>query len=308
MTTVVQLSQVQKYYGNLCALGEVSLELQAGEILGLLGHNGAGKTTTMKLVLGVIAATRGEVRLFGESPLGPHADRLRRRIGYLPENVSFYSQLSGGEVVEYFARLKGVAVAEQRMILEKVGLAHAAGRRVKTYSKGMRQRLGLAQALLGQPRLLVLDEPTAGLDPIATSEFYAMLDELRKQGTTVLISSHVLPGIEKHIDRAAILGEGKLLALGSLAELSQAAKLPLIIHVRGSWENTDWCKKLDHYPASFQKINGTRVTIRTAMANKIEIMRLLLSEPQIEDIDIRHPTLDDLYAHYSSPLEQGDGP
>src|SRR5690606_26545824 len=116
--------------------------------------------------------------------------------------------------LDYFGRLKGVDRAERTALLERVGIAHAADGRVRTYSKGMRQRLGLAQAPLGHPRLLLLDEPTAGLDPTATREFYEMLDELRRQGTTVLLSSHILPGIERHIDRAAILGGGRLLAAG----------------------------------------------------------------------------------------------
>ena len=298
MNSIVKLNSVTKCYGDFTALDQVNLELKQGEILGLLGHNGAGKTTTMKLILGVISASQGEVSLFSESPTGAHADRLRRNMGYLPENVSFYPQLTGREVLRYFAQLKGVATTEPQALLERVGLQQAADKKVKTYSKGMRQRLGLAQALLGQPRLLLFDEPTAGLDPAAVLDFYNMLDELSQQGSTVLISSHVLPGIEKHIDRAAILGNGKLIACGSLAELSDEAKLPLSFSVEGNWENINWQQKLEKHQVTFTHLNGTRLELLAPRHQKLEIMRILLAE-NIENVDVEHPTLDNLYAYYS---------
>lgn len=306
MNPVVILEQTSKCYGDLFALENINLNLHEGEILGLLGHNGAGKTTTMKLILGVIAPSSGNIRLFGESPTGPHAGKLRQSVGYLPENVSFYDQLTGREVLDFFGKLKSVPRNNRSELLERVGLEHAADRRVKTYSKGMRQRLGLAQALLGKPKLLLLDEPTAGLDPAATSDFYEMLDELRKQGTTILLSSHVLPGIEKHIDRTAILGNGQLLALGSLEELSQQVQLPLTIHAQGNWPNIDWKKQLNGLGVSFQHVNGTQLELTTNTQNKLEIMRILLAESTVQDVDVKHPTLDNLYAHYCSNQAQGE--
>ncbi|SCZ68488.1 ABC transporter ATP-binding protein, partial [Thiohalomonas denitrificans] len=239
-TPAVRLQDVHKHYGSLRALDGLSLEVGAGEVLGLLGHNGAGKSTTIKLILGLIEATGGEVQVLGRSPCGQDNQKLRMMLGYLPESVRFYEQLSGREVLDYFARLKGVDRKQVGRLFEQVGLAHAADRRVKTYSKGMRQRLGLAQALLGQPKLLLLDEPTVGLDPLATREFYQRVDELRRQGTTVILCSHVLPGIEEHIDRAVILAEGKLRAAGSVAELRRQAELPLTIEVHGHWSDGAW--------------------------------------------------------------------
>lgn len=297
---LIELHGVEKKYDGVYALRGIDLNVAAGEILGLLGHNGAGKTTTMKLIMGVIRATAGTVKLFGESPIGGNADELRRTLGYLPENVSFYQQLSGREVLDYFARLKGTPLKANRELLERVGLGEAASRRVKTYSKGMRQRLGLAQALLGRPRLLILDEPTAGLDPSATAEFYTMLDEVRNQGCAVLLSSHVLPGIEHHVDRVAILGQGRLLDSGSVSELSARAELPLTIHVSGTWAQFDWRERLSAHAVEFKHLNGHRLELSSRAESKIPLMRLLLNEPSVSDIEVIQPSLAELYAYYNS--------
>src|SRR5690606_17723098 len=189
--TAIEMHSVRHGYGSTTVLHDLSLTVGAGEVLGLFGHNGAGKTTTMKLILGVLRPDAGEVRVLGV-PAGEA--RARRELGHLPENGSFYPQLSGRETLAYFARLKGVPVSGIAALLDQVGLTDAADRRVRTYSKGMRQRLGLAQALLGEPRLLLLDEPTVGLDPIATADLYALIDDLRRRGTTVVLCSHVLAG------------------------------------------------------------------------------------------------------------------
>ncbi|WP_312359874.1 ABC transporter ATP-binding protein, partial [Stutzerimonas balearica] len=172
----VEIQGVSQRYGSMTVLHDLHLSLGEGEVLGLFGHNGAGKTTSMKLILGLLAPSVGEVRVLGRAPADP---QVRRQLGYLPENVTFYPQLSGRETLRHFSRLKGAALGQVDELLEQVGLIHAADRRVKTYSKGMRQRLGLAQALLGEPRLLLLDEPTVGLDPIATGDLYRLIDTLR---------------------------------------------------------------------------------------------------------------------------------
>jgi len=299
MKTVVKLAHVQKYFGQFCALDNISFNLNQGEILGLLGHNGAGKTTCMKLILGVIGATSGTIRLFGESPIGSHSKVLRQRIGFLPEHVSFYNQLSAQEVIDYFAKLKSVNIKYTSELIERVGLSHAANRRIKTYSKGMRQRLGLAQALLGKPELLLLDEPTAGLDPVATSDFYESMDTLRKQGTTIILSSHALQGIEKHIDRTLILGNGKLLASGSVTELSEQAQLPLTIYVDGEWSNINWQQQLKHHEVKFSHLNNTRLELSLPLHKKMDVMRVLLAEPAVKNFEVATPSLENLYNYYN---------
>lgn len=311
MTAVIDFHDVTKRHGDLVRLDALDLSVSEGEVLALLGHNGAGKTTTMHLILGLISPTSGKVSVLGGAPDGSHAETLRRRLGYLPENVSFYEQLSGREVLDYLARLKRVDRRQVGELLERVGLGEAARRRVKTYSKGMRQRLGLAQALLGEPRLLLLDEPTTGLDPAATRDFYETVRDLRDRGCTVLLSSHVLPGVEPYIDRALILGAGRRLALGSLEALRREAALPLTIRARGRLARDDWQKGWQDPRIEARFLNGHEVALSVPADAKLAVLRRLTGSPDIEDIELQPPTLETLYTHFSarlSPGQRGDAP
>jgi ABC-type multidrug transport system ATPase subunit len=190
-----------------------------GEATALVGHNGAGKTTLIKLLLGLIRPSAGSVRVLDVDPAGRQGAEARRALGFLPENVAFHGAMSGTELMKFYARLKGQPVSRNRDLLARVGLAEAADRRVSTYSKGMRQRLGLAQTLIGDPRLLLLDEPTSGLDPASRAEVFDMIDKLRADGATVLVSTHALAEVGERVDRVAVLHQGGLLRAGSLAEL-----------------------------------------------------------------------------------------
>ena len=227
MTALATLSGVTKRYGRLVAVEGIDLDLRPGETLALVGHNGAGKTTLVKLILGLIGPTAGQVRVFAGDPAGSKAAELREGLGFLPENVAFHAAMSGRELLAFYARLKRASGVEADALLARVGLAEAADRRVSTYSKGMRQRLGLAQALIGDPDLLLLDEPTSGLDPASRADFYETIDTLRREGATILISTHALAEIENHADRIAVMHHGRLVALGTVADLRQAAALPV---------------------------------------------------------------------------------
>lgn len=304
MNWAIDIAGASKVYGHVRALDDLSLQVSQGEVIGLLGHNGAGKTTTIKLILGIIAPSSGKVEVLGSSPLGRAARTLRMQWGYLPESVSFYEQLTGREVMDYFAQLKRVGSAEREALLNRVGLTEAADRRVKTYSKGMRQRLGLAQALLGRPRLLLLDEPTVGLDPIAVRDFFAMLGDLRRQGTTVILSSHVLPGIEQHIDRVAILRAGALQACGTLDELRRQAGLPMRICASGSWPQGFWQPRLDERGIAHYKVNGSHLEIESTLETKLDVMRLLLSHDGVHNLDVQSPSLESLYVHFNAPVRE----
>ncbi len=293
---LVSLNDAGKSYSQLDALQSVSMTLGEGEVLGLFGHNGAGKTTMMKLILGVISPSHGNVEVMGMTPDSKEAWHMRAKVGYLPENVSFYEQLTGLEVLTYFAKLKGFDKKHAIALLEQVGVAHAMKRQVKTYSKGMRQRLGLAQAFIGHPALLLLDEPTVGLDPIATADFYKTVDELKNQGTSVILCSHVLPGVEQHIDRAMILSSGKMLAMGTLEELRQAADLPVTINVQGLNGSLREDSQLVKY--LLDEKNGALLTVPEQ--DKLTILRQLLAYDSIKDLSVDSANLEQVYQYYLS--------
>lgn len=290
MTVVVELKQVRQSYGDLRVLHDVSLQLKAGEVMGLFGHNGAGKTTTVRLILGLINASAGEVRVLG----GDSRDsQIRQQIGFLPENIMFYPQLSGLETLRHFARLKGAPVQQVTDLLQQVGLSAAAGKRVKTYSKGMRQRLGLAQALLGKPRLLILDEPTVGLDPIATQELYQLIGRLKSDGTSIIICSHVLPGVESYIDSAVVLARGNLIASGSLYQLREQAGLPVRIRIKGLDASFADAGIIAHK----QLADGWQ-ELAVAPRAKLKVLGGLLAMQPL-DVEVSPPSLEDLYRFYT---------
>lgn len=291
----VEIQGVSQRYGSMTVLHDLNLNLGEGEVLGLFGHNGAGKTTSMKLILGLLSPSEGQVKVLGRAPNDP---QVRRQLGYLPENVTFYPQLSGRETLRHFARLKGAALSQVDELLEQVGLAHAADRRVKTYSKGMRQRLGLAQALLGEPRLLLLDEPTVGLDPIATQDLYLLIDRLRQRGTSIILCSHVLPGVEAHINRAAILAKGRLQAVGSLSQLRAEAGLPVRIRASGVSERDSWLQRWTEAGHSARGLSESSLEVVAVNGHKLVLLRQLLGESEPEDIEIHQPSLEDLYRYY----------
>jgi len=205
---------------KLRAVDALNLEVAEGQVYGLLGPNGSGKSTTIKIILGLLEATVGEVRVFG---VPANQVEARRNVGYLPEAPYFYRYLSGRELVKFYARVCGVSGSRLGTrvdeVIDWVGLSGAADRRVGTYSKGMLQRIGLAQALVHDPKLIVLDEPTAGVDPVGSAEMCELIRKLKQQGKTVLITSHLLAQIEDVCDRVAILDRGKLIVEGSVLEL-----------------------------------------------------------------------------------------
>jgi Cu-processing system ATP-binding protein len=294
MQPAIECHQLSKRYGAVTALDGVSATVPRGQVVGLLGHNGAGKSTLVKLVLGLIAPSGGELDVLGKTPWGTPA--LRQRIGYLPENAVFYPNLSGEELLVYLARLKRAPRAQVAALLERVGLADASRRRVGTYSKGMRQRLGLAQALLGSPELLLLDEPTTGLDPQASRDFYRTVAELRAEGCTVLISSHLLAELEPHIDAALILRQGRLLAAGSLAELNARASLPASVRVRvRDQQIAPMQARLAARGLAVQAGPCGLLEFPLAAAAKLPTLGELAHDPDVVDLEVREPSLAQLY-------------
>jgi Cu-processing system ATP-binding protein len=297
MTRTVQVRDVTKRFGEVEAVRNVSFDLEEGETVALVGHNGAGKTTLLKLMLGLIRPTSGSIEVLGQHPAAGQFS-ARRRLGYLPENVSFNAALTGRETLTFYARLKREPLQEVPALLDRVGLAHAADRRVGTYSKGMRQRLGLAQALLGEPRVLLLDEPTTGLDPALRQSFYEIVEQLRARGATALLSSHALTEIEERAGRVIIMNRGVKVADGTLDALRRIARLPTRIRMRvadGGLANINtWLGQ-----GAWRQVNGHVIEIDALSENKIDLLRRATIEgAPVEDIDVVPPTLDELYAHF----------
>lgn len=219
----IDVRSVSKVYrGRIHALKSASLQVRRGEIFGLLGPNGAGKSTLVKILLGLVKPTEASGTLLGQ-PLG-HRPTLGR-VGYLPEHAKFPEYLTAGEVLDYIGGLHRVPPSRRRSraqeLLELVGLAEAGRRPLRTFSKGMKQRLGLAQALINDPELLFLDEPTDGLDPVGRRDVAHIMRRLREQGTTVFLNSHLLGEAERLCDRVAILKQGSVVRQGTVAELTR---------------------------------------------------------------------------------------
>lgn len=204
----------------LRAVDDVSIRIMPGEVYGLIGPNGSGKSTTMKALLGLVAPTSGQCAIFGKDSLKVDS---RNEVGFLPENPYFYKHLSGKETLEFYGKLCGIrgAILKDRVaeLLELVDLTGASHRRIGGYSKGMLQRIGLAQALIQQPRLVILDEPTAGVDPIGSREIRDLIFKLREQGITVFLCSHLLEQVQEVCDHVGIIFRGKMVREGRLEDL-----------------------------------------------------------------------------------------
>jgi Cu-processing system ATP-binding protein len=289
-----------KTYDGKPVLNDVSLDVNEGTAVALVGHNGAGKTTMMKLLLGLIRPNSGRVRIMGLDPAGPDGAKAKRNLGFLPENIAFQQAMTGLEVLNFYARLKRAERKANLELLDRVGLADVAKQRVKTYSKGMRQRLGLAQALLGAPRVLLLDEPTTGLDPALRRSFYDTLSALKQDGVTVLLSSHALSELESRVDKVAIMNKGRLIANGSISELRDNANIPVRFRLRTrDGAACDIANRLGG--TDIRQVNGQIVEfVCTSEEKMLLIRRVSELGVAIEDMDIELPTLDQLYAHYSA--------
>jgi ABC-2 type transport system ATP-binding protein len=220
---VVEAKGLTRRYGNAVAVDGIDLEIRRGEIFGLLGPNGAGKTTTILMLLGLTEATSGRATVVGFNPLREPLE-VKRRVGYLPDSVGFFDNLSARENLRYSAHLMGLEKREgERRItaaLQRVELGDVANKSVRTYSRGMRQRLGIAEILIKKAEVAILDEPTSGLDPHATHELLEMIRGLKKDGVAVLLSSHLLDRVQSVCDRVALFNHGKIALIGTVDELA----------------------------------------------------------------------------------------
>ncbi|PCI51109.1 MAG: ABC transporter ATP-binding protein [Alphaproteobacteria bacterium] len=299
----IELISVTKDYGRTKAVDNIDFGVAPGECLALVGHNGAGKSTLIKMVLGLTRPTKGRVTVMGHDPMATSFNRVRKTIGFLPEQVLFQNNMTGRETLDFYARLKGASVDGLDDLFCRVDLLSSADDRIATYSKGMRQRLGLAQALIGSPELLILDEPTSGLDPASRQNVYGIINDMKSAGTTILISSHALTELDSRIDRVAVLSRGKLVALGTIAELRQNIGLPSEIKIQAPAESL---KILTRHFGGKCLINGA-ARFSCPAGGKIAILKELMDlNIPLADIEMNDPSLEQVFLALTHKERQAD--
>jgi ABC-2 type transport system ATP-binding protein len=302
-TIVVEAKGLSKRYGQTTVVDGIDLTVNQGEVIGLLGPNGAGKTTTILMLLGLTEASAGTVKILGKDPLRQPLE-VKREVGYLPDAVGFYDQMTGRENLAYSARLAGLTrdAAKERIdaALRKVRLTEAADRPVATYSRGMRQRLGIAELLMRDCKVSILDEPTSGLDPQSTQELLDLIVELSKGGMTILLSSHMLDVVQSICHRVALFNRGRIGFFGTVEEL--AARIgsgSLIIDVEA--EGVDLAKvasSADGVAAVTRGENG-RWQVEATRDVRPDIARLVVQAGgSLKNLDLRRARLDQAYNRY----------
>jgi len=298
---LIEIRGVHKRYGAIEAVDGIDLDIAPGELFGLIGHNGAGKTTLFRMMLGLLPASAGDIRIGGQAVRGEAFRQGRRRIGSLPESLALYDNLTGLETLHFFARLKGAARAACPALLERVGLAGAARQRVRNFSKGMRQRLGFAQALLGEPRLLFLDEPTNGLDPQGILEFYRILADLRQGGVTIVLTSHILAEIQQRVDRLALMRNGRLQALGTVQSLREGQNLPLSLRVRFRPDGESIVRRcIADLAIAAADFAADSVAFACPRERKMAVLAAIAGlGPAIADIEVHEPSLEEVFLGYA---------
>jgi ABC-2 type transport system ATP-binding protein len=289
------------------ALDALTLDVQHGEVFGCLGPNGAGKSTTLKLLMGLVFPTAGSARILGR----PTSDvAVRRRIGFLPENPVFYDYLTGEELLTYFAQLCGISSADARRrstsLLDRVGIGAERRLAIRRYSKGMVQRLGVAQALVNDPEVVFLDEPMSGLDPLGRRDVRSLILQLRDEGRTVFFSSHILPDAETLCSRVAILAAGRLQALGSMHELVE-------LRIRG------WDLLLDGVPSALQAALAAQHDVTVVGEGRCHVHLLPPAAPEallpevtaagarVLSLTAVRETLEDVFVRHVTGKQRDDG-
>lgn len=281
-----------KRFGDVRALEDLSLRVERGEVFGFLGPNGAGKTTTIRLLLGLLAPSAGRATVLG------HAVRLggaawRGEIGYLPGEVAFWTHLTGRQTLDFLARLSQRKPMDRDALLERLGLgAEALARPVRTYSDGMRQKLGLVQALQCRPALALLDEPTKGLDPLVQQAFYEIVAELRERGATVFVSSHVLSEVERLCDRVAMLRAGRLVFAGDVEQVRRTQRRRVVAAFAAPVDT----QALAHFGAVIAA--GEREATLLVTQEELPALVARLGMLPLADLVVEPPSLEEAFLEY----------
>ncbi len=289
-STVISTSGLVKRFGRVVALDGLDLDVAAGEVHGFLGPNGAGKTTTIRILLGLLRADAGRASLFGGDPWADAVD-LHRRLAYVPGDVELWPNLTGGEAIDLFARLRGrFDRAHRDQLCERFDLDPT--RKGRAYSKGNRQKVALVAALASDVELLLLDEPTAGLDPLMEAVFQQTIREVRETGTTVLLSSHILAQVEVLADRVSIIRQGRVVESGTLAELRHLHRVSVTVETSESPDplrqlpGVHGLERLDGQ-VRFE-VDGDRVDAAVRALAPLGVRSLVVHPPTLEQLLLRH--------------------
>jgi ABC-2 type transport system ATP-binding protein len=297
---IIDIKGLVKRYNGTPAVNEVSMEIEQGEVFALLGPNGAGKTTTIKAMLGLLTPTAGAISIGGYDLEG-QGKMARRQVGYLPEKVAFYDNLTGRQTMAFYAELRDADVSQGEALLDMVGLGGDMDKKVGAYSKGMVQRLGLAQAMIGDPPILVLDEPTSGLDPRGSWQIRQKIKKLNEQGTTIFISSHILSEVQAVSHRVAILHHGDLMALDTLDNLSERLDLQPVLKIQvrePSGEMAEQVRQVDG--VSNVRLAGNTIEVRCTTEAKPHIVNALeAAGGDIVDFTTEEPSLEEVFLRFT---------
>ncbi|HSE71759.1 MAG TPA: ABC transporter ATP-binding protein [Nocardioidaceae bacterium] len=301
MTSAIAISGLVKTFGSTVALDGLDLEVRQGEVHGFLGPNGAGKSTTIRVLLGLLRADRGSVSVLGQDPWH-HAAALHRRLAYVPGEVSLWPNLTGGEVIDLLARLRGGLDRKRRAeLLERFDLDPT--KKTRSYSKGNRQKVALVAALASDVELFLLDEPTSGLDPLMEAAFQESIGELKAQGATVLLSSHILAEAEALSDRVSIIRVGKVVQSGTLAELRHLTRTTVVVSTERSSEQLE---TVVPWVDNVSRADG-KVTFEVDTDHLDEAMDFL-APLKITSLVSHPPTLEELFLrHYGDEVAAGEG-
>ncbi len=302
---MIEAHGLTKRYGNFTAVDGLDLAVRRGEIYGLLGPNGSGKTTTILMLLGLTEPTAGMVRVVGFDPTRQPLS-VKSRTGYMPDEVGFYDELSAVENLAYIARLNGIprAEADRRIAaaLERVGLSDVAHKRVGAFSRGMRQRLGVADVLIKQPQLIIMDEPTQGLDPEGAREFLQIISSLSHEGITVLLSSHLLPQVQAVCDRVGLFHRGRKVLEGTVSELAQQVLGgAYLVRVEAVGAADGLVAALRGVPGvvDAKQVGPHRFELRAMSDLRAEAAEAVVKAGgRLLSLAVDTPSLDDIYARY----------
>jgi ABC-2 type transport system ATP-binding protein len=298
---MIRVEELHKSYGQTVAVDGISFEARPGEIYGLLGPNGAGKTTTISIISGLLKADKGAVLVDGR-PMSPSAADVKKQMGVVPQEVALYDELSARENLSFWGGLYGLGGShlKERVneILTRVGLLDRAGDRVKTYSGGMKRRLNLGVGLIHEPQVILLDEPTVGVDPQARIGILDVIRELAKRGRTVLYTTHYMQEAEELCHRLGIMDHGKILAEGSVAELKKMVGEGEVVTVQGGFTAEEMRRALDGN-AAIQAVsledNQAMLSVRGDSSSTRVLQDLLGRSLAIEEISVREPSLEQVF-------------